>query len=452
MARGVLLRHNVKLSRKRGLADMNDRTVSQARAQLSRATFAVIAALGVLSTAGMEVAAKHAASFVATDLGTLGGSFSEALAVSSTGVVVGRSSIKDDNAVHAFVWSEHTGMTDLQPDIQPSLSKLGGALQSLADAIGDDGIIAGFGFLTDESRAIVNFHAFTRTRANGVVDLSELGKFDNSLPTAVNSKGAVVGFANRPGDANSRAFLWTQQRGVEDLGTLGGSSGTANAISDNGIVVGQSATSHNLPHAFMWTRHTGMVDLGTLDEGLTSAAQAVNDDGVIVGSSQTTQMASDGHAISHAFVWTRRTGMVDIVPDRFDGLDSFAERINGRFVIGQTFVADGTGPKHGFAWTAKDGFVDIGTLGGDASFAAGVNDQGLVVGNSQTAGNAAIRAFVWSASTRTMVPLDSGDGTSTANAITDNFIVGSSCDAGNCHATLWKPNSRSRKDRRGNDD
>jgi hypothetical protein len=37
---------------------------------------------------------------------------------------------------------------------------------------------------------------------------------------------------------------------------------------------------------------------------------------------------------------------------------------------------------------------------------------------------------------------------SQANAINNNFIVGSSCDAGGvvCHAMLWKPPSRSSRD------
>jgi probable HAF family extracellular repeat protein len=434
---------------------MTDNVVSQARARLSRTVSAIVAALAVLSTAGQEVTAKHAASFVATDLGTLGGRSSQALAVNSRGVVVGRSSTEGDSAVHAFTWSEDTGiMTDLQPDIQlPSLLELGVDIQSLAAVIGNDGVIAGFGFLTDASGNIKAFHAFVRTDANGVVDLSEQGTFENSSPTAVNSKGAVVGFATQPGDTNRHAFLWTQQRGVEDLGTLGGSS-MANAISDNGIVVGESTDDQDHSHAFMWTRHNGMLDLGTLRGGLTSVAQAVNNDRVIVGNSLTDQIASDGHFINHAFVWTKRDGMVDIGSDpRFNSFDSFAEKINGRFVVGHITKDKVT---HGFVWTRKGGFVDVGTLLDDtSSLVTGVNDRGLVIGNSFVSGTPGSRAFVWTASSG-IVPLDSPLGGSTeANAINGDFIVGSSCDVGsvvNCHATLWKPLPHSRKDRGGDDD
>src|SRR5262245_39996410 len=93
---------------------MTDTGVSQARARFWRATGAVFAALVVLSTAGMKVDARRATSFVAIDLGTLGGSSSEAFAVSHKGVVVGRSfSDKDPGVPHAFMWSEDAGMIDL---------------------------------------------------------------------------------------------------------------------------------------------------------------------------------------------------------------------------------------------------------------------------------------------------------------------------------------------------
>jgi probable HAF family extracellular repeat protein len=115
-----------------------------------------------------------------------------------------------------------------------------------------------------------------------------------------------VGFSDMP-DQTFHAFLWTARDGVmHDLGTLGGTISIANAISDDGVVVGASATApDDFQHAFMWTRHAGMVDLGTLG-GIDSVAQGVSDTGVVVGSSH----AANGD--NHAFVWTKHTGMVDI--------------------------------------------------------------------------------------------------------------------------------------------
>jgi probable HAF family extracellular repeat protein len=383
----------------------------------------------------VRVDARHATSFVATDLGTLpGGSSSQAFAVNARGVVVGSSTV--DEVLHAFMWSEDTGMTDL--------GTLEGT-QTTPTLISERGVIAGVGIVDPNNGPT---RAFARTHANGFVRLSLGGS--NSSPTAVNAKGDVVGFSDTA-SGTVHAFLWTARDGVvHDLLTFdGGDFSAANAINDDDVVVGESATMSGIRHAFMWTRHAGMLDLGTL--GFTSSAQGVNDSGVIVGSSQTTSLEF------HAFVWTRRTGMADIGPaDR----TSFAERISGRFVVGRIFVSGASGPQHGFVWTRKDGFIDIGTLDGDTtSFPTAVNEGGLVVGNSFTPRDppdppGPPHAFAWSTSTG-IVRLTTPPGMSSqANATNnDNFIVGSICSSdGTCRATLWKPASHSRKDRNGDDD
>ena len=82
---------------------------------------------------------------------------------------------------------------------------------------------------------------------------------------------------------------------------------------------------------------------------------------------------------------------------------------------------------------------DLGTLGGEWSFAQGINDLGQVVGFSQVA-NGKSHAFVWN-SNDGMVDLDSLGGDSQAWAINKNgSIVGYSLVApGVTHAVLWQP-------------
>jgi probable HAF family extracellular repeat protein len=393
----------------------------------------------------MRVDARHATSFVATDMGTLGDGtpdcppcFSEAFAVNDKGLVVGRSATtRDPNVFRAFVWSPHTGMNVLET--------LKNGTQATGTAISNSGVVAGFGFLNGRDGP---FHAFVLTRATGFVDLA-LGGGSFSGLTAINARGDVVGFSDSATNSASHAFLWTSRDGIQDLGTLDdspGSTSTANAINDHGVVVGESTirTSDGVfLHAFMWTPHAGMVDLGTLG-GSTSSAQGVSDDDVVVGFSHTKNEEN------HAFVWTRQTRMVDIGTE--GGQTSFGEKINGRFVIGHKVR---TNRQQAFVWTQKHGFVDLGPFVDDTgSLATGVNDRGVVIGNSFNqeipASMAVSHAFVWSASSGMILPLDSPDKPSTeANAINGDFIVGSSCDAGhlNCHATLWKPAPHSRKDR-----
>src|SRR5262249_11418775 len=213
----------------------------------------------------------------------------------------------------------------------------------------------------------------------GLVPLSLGGP--NSSSTGVNAKGDIVGYSDSASDPSLHAFLWTARDGVtHDLRTLGGDTSLGYAINDDDVVVGESAIESGVHHAFMWTLRAGMVDLGTLG-GFTSAAHAVSDKGVIVGNRQIDTGAD------HSFIWTRQTGMMVDIGSGGDavGTDgvafaSFGEKINGGFVIGH-FTPNNT--THGFVWTEKRGFVDIGTLDGDVgSLVVGVNDRGVVAGNS----------------------------------------------------------------------
>ncbi len=52
---------------------------------------------------------------------------------------------------------------------------------------------------------------------------------------------------------------------------------------------------------------------------------------------------------------------------------------------------------HAFIWNSGSGMTDLGTLGGNTSYATGINDSGQVVGYSYLADNVTRHAFIWSA-------------------------------------------------------
>ncbi len=176
-----------------------------------------------------------------TNLGVLGGAYSEALKINNNGVAVGYSTVAGSAARHAFVWSG---------GLMSDLGTLGGA-SSQARSINDGGSIVG-----DSDVGSVR-HAFVY--AGGVMtDLGSLGgSYLHSFAFGINNNGTIVGYANtssNPNLGNPRAFSYSD--GVmTDLtpflakaGFNGNSS--ALAINDNGWIVGQAGVTGG-SHAFL---------------------------------------------------------------------------------------------------------------------------------------------------------------------------------------------------------
>jgi len=93
--------------------------------------------------------------------------------------------------------------------------------------------------------------------------------------------------------------------------------------------------------------------------------------------------------------------------------------------------------QHAFIWNAGTGMTDLGTLGGDSSFALGVNDSGEVCGYSYLADNTTYHAFTWTAAGG-MVDLGTADGHST-RAWAINSAGDLAGDSGTLLPFYWSP-------------
>jgi probable HAF family extracellular repeat protein len=269
-----------------------------------------------LSQTGFNLPVQHAVLWTKdgmTDLGTLGGHFSQALGINPAGEVVGWSFIlppSPANAKHAFVW-KHGVMTDLGTlggpesvawDINPAgqvvgVSQIAAGITAPFVFLWEKGTMTGLGFEAYTSESPVALNPAGRVVGGGklweqgeVTDLGTLGGCCTSA-NAINPAGQVVGLSYLPGNEVYHAFLW--DKGVmTDLGTLGETS-EARDINSKGQIVGTSGN-----RAFVWENGV-MTELVSLDRRFSSQAEAINPAGEIVGYSTTERGF-------RATLWTRR--------------------------------------------------------------------------------------------------------------------------------------------------
>jgi probable HAF family extracellular repeat protein len=167
------------------------------RVVLLTTTLAIAVVIGcVFVLLGGQPASAQLASeqYSITDLGTLGGTFSEARGINSRGQVVGWGDTASGDS-RAFLWEEG----EMAP-----LGTLGGTF---------------------------------------------------SIATAINSGGQVVGYSETIAGqfSSNRAFLWKKGEMI-DLGSVSGARSFAFDINSSGQIVGSSFTDFGEFHAVIWSK------------------------------------------------------------------------------------------------------------------------------------------------------------------------------------------------------
>jgi probable HAF family extracellular repeat protein len=252
-------------------------------------------------------------------------------------------------------------------------------------------------------------------KGGAAVDLGLLKGQVYSRANGINAMGQVVGFSGTERDGNeSRAFLWSSQTGMIDIGTLGGAYAQANAINDAGVITGASQTQGMGPvlttHAFIYrqlaSNNQRMQDLGVLGTGLFSSGMAINNYNHVAGYS--TLSTKDGRV--HAFLHIGK-GMIDLGSlGGFSGDSDYsvALGVNSKDqVVGYTYLpAFGDMPLQqvAFLWSRNENGVGkmanlnhmVDKTGRNYLLisATGINDKGQIAALAHDIYNGSLRAVL----------------------------------------------------------
>jgi len=197
------------------------------------------------------------------DLGTLGGSHSMAAGINSRGQVVGFAlnqtpdpfsmyyfrifGVGNGTQTRAVMWDKDNTIHDL--------GTLGTGNDSWGDFVNERGQVAGFSYTSsfpDPITGLPPTHPFLWDPNSGthgkMFDVGTLGgsSAGSEIPNmqgALNNLGHIVGGSYLADDQNFHPFFWEEGKPIRDLGTLGGSCGTAEAINDADEVVGRADVS-----------------------------------------------------------------------------------------------------------------------------------------------------------------------------------------------------------------
>ena len=304
--------------------------------------------------------------YTVTDIGNLGGTFTQAFRINEAGQVIGGSTTASGD-LHAFLWTREKGMIDL--------GTLAGSTFSLAWGINDQGVVVGEIDLPSGHN-----RAFLWTAAGGMRDLGTLGG-DDALAQGVNNKGEVAGFSTVAPGGPAHAVVWTAQGQIRDIGTFNGTNTHFRTIDNAGTMAAGSGNlaSGGHSHAVVWQATTGFQDLGTLGND-PSAGWRINDRGQVVGFSSTATVCC------HGFLWTNATGMVDLgTLNGPDGTsDAFDISESGR-VVGSTTTPADPNNTHAYIWSQTTGMQQLPDLPGETdSGGLGINEAGQIIGFADT--------------------------------------------------------------------
>ncbi|MGB7934198.1 MAG: hypothetical protein WCH04_18630 [Gammaproteobacteria bacterium] len=314
-----------------------------------------------------------------------------------------------------------------------------------------------------------------------VIDLGTLPGGTHSTASDINDDGEIVGTSEMM-SGYEHAFI--RKNGVMiDIGTLGGDRSEANGINDFGQVVGDSRNSSGDSHGFEWENNV-IRDLGGYppEDPTNSSAKAINNSGLMAGYVESA-FSTRGviwnllgvpnfnpfppfinlNQGPGPFVWTSVRDINDVGQATGDSFSQQCFLWQGGVLVPLTFssgigfdVANGinnSGQVVGYGkyytstaalgeravlWPDPSTAIPLPSLGGENSHAFDINEDALVVGDSETSTNETV-AFVWRSDLGMLSLGTLGGANSKALGVnaTGQVVGESETSTGEVHATLW---------------
>jgi uncharacterized membrane protein len=350
---------------------------------------AILVLLAFLATrpSGLAVPASPppvAAGCSVQALGTLGGSFGNAVAVNRQGVAVG---IADDakGVAQPVLWRGTkpqrivTGVSRSVPlAVNAAGQVIGTGLDTATgspagwawsrgratrlkthedrvawpESINDHGVIVGVLLPDEGGPAEASGHAGGHagedenawaavwpSPSKEPVVLSPLPGDGGAHAFAVDGRGRAAGISQ---GAKFTPVIWDAARQPHALPTLGGGYGIVRGLSDSGVAVGDAVRADGADHAVMWDAAGRITDLGLPGGARSAKAETILPNGVIVGTAELP--VRGGGWRTQAVQWTAPAAM-QVLPS---AAGAAANAGDSRTVAG--YRADGAGGRHPTLW------------------------------------------------------------------------------------------------------
>lgn len=191
---------------------------------------------------------------------------------------------------------------------------------------------------------------FCETRYEAI-DLGTLDPYSHSAATAINNRGHVTG------NSAATAFLWSCDKGIEDIGQLIGEPdniGVALNDLDQVVVMAAPVYPNFSPDSFLWERNKTPTVIARNRE---LDADAITNGGVIA---------------SYDSLWSKATGFVPIEI----GVPVFRSHLTNLGRLGGIYFDEATSEERLFTWTRREGLTTLGSPLPSGVYTVDINDRG----------------------------------------------------------------------------